>query len=162
MAKRLLFPLIAILLVLSLASCKREVKMEHCELGILLPEDFALHNAEGTFDLAYSDGELVVGLVRLSYDAAILDGIPATLTREEFARFYLAESGKETKGIFEYGDCHYFTYTEVNGGISYRYTHTFYTTPYAYFVISFISYESGQWGLEQTLSLTKSVYLKNI
>ena len=108
MRKFLLFLILP--LALSLVSCSREVRAEHCELGIILSSDFEPCDTGGAFDLAYSDGELTVGMVRVSYAALVDSGIPATLSVRELAELYRASSG-HSKTVFDYGDTVYYTYT---------------------------------------------------
>ncbi len=144
--------------IFTLASCSREVRAEHCELGILLPSGFELLDAEGAFDLAYSDGELTVGITRVSFAVLVDSGISATLSPREFAAVYRNAAGISKK-VFDYGDTAYYSYTENAGGISYRYTPTFIRTPYAYFIITFIAREGGAWDIESALALTAKVYL---
>ena len=136
--------------------------MEHCELGITLPKGFSKYDSGGTFDVAYTDGDLIVGMVRVSFSAGMNDGISATLTSHSFGEVYCLRAGLEDKTVFDYGDTSYVSYTNTVEGYKYRYTHTFYTTPYAYFIISFISHDGGIWGVEDALKLTGGVYLINI
>ena len=154
--------LFTVICILTFASCKREVRMEHCELGILLTSEFEPYDTDGTFDVAYTDGELIVGMSRVSYPAGLEDGIASTLTARAFASLYAERSGRGDEAIFDYGDCAYFSYVGAANRNIYRYTHTFYKTPYAYFVISFISSEGGVWSVEDTLKLTDRVYLINV
>ena len=160
--KRFISCLIFIAILFSLGSCSSEVRMEHCELGIILPDGFEPYDSDGTFDVAYTDGELIAGLARVSYPAGIESGVSSTLTAHSFAEIYADRSGRVDSIVFDYGDCAYFTYADTVDYTTYRYTHTFYKTPYAYFVISFISKEGSAWSIEGTLKLTKNVYLINL
>ena len=98
----------------------------------------------------------MVGISRLSHITATENGILATHSPLKFAEIYRDRTGHD-EAIFEYGDVPYYSYVSNKG---YRYIPTFYRTPYAYFIITFISQEGGEWGVEEILTLTRKVFLK--
>ena len=158
--KRAAFFLAVLLAVLSLASCEREVDARHCELGIILPAGFEKMEAPESFDLCYSDGTLTVGISRMSYASALEEEIPDSLTARSFAALYSTRSGRTDARISDYGDAVYYTYVDkADDGRLIRYTPTFYKTPYAYFILTFIA-ESSAVTLEETLCHTANVYLE--
>lgn len=131
-----------IVLLFSLISC--DVNREYCEIGIVLSGEYKEYDADGTFDVAYSNGEMIVGILRFSTEACLEEGIPITMTPLKFADFYKnnIDSGDNATATIEHGDVPYFTYIKENGGIKYLYTPTFYKSYYAYFLIMFITPES--------------------
>ena len=137
--------LLSLLLILSLvlvASTSCSTVRRHCEISIDLPSRFTDYDSGKSFDLAYSDGSIIVGILRLSFDACLKDNVPITMSPESFAAFY-RKSASGVDGLTEvevYGDVPYFSY-ELDGEGSGRYFYmpTFYVSPYAYFVISFIT-----------------------
>lgn len=155
MTKKTIALLLALILSLFLFSCKKEVVMEHCEVRMTLSREFErIENSD--FDVAYSDGELVIGFTRISYSAAATEGIPASLSEEAFARLYADKVGLSRDLISSYGD---FTYLSCMLESYHRSTDVFIRTPYAYFIVSFTHKEGGKWTLEKTLSLLKEISL---
>ena len=131
---------LAIILILSvLCSCKESKSArKYCEIEIVLPESFEDYQEDKVFDAAYTDGELIVGIQRLSFDAGLEDGVPATLTPKSFAGYYLKRT--ETKAeILEHGYVPYAIFTMETGLGAYDYLLSFYRTDYAYFIITFIA-----------------------
>ncbi len=151
----------AVLLLASLllTACGGTVRAEHCELGINLPNGYKKHDTGGAFDLSYASDTIVVGITRISHSAAINDNIPPTLEPKGFCELYMSRAG-HTGDVFLYGDVPYYTYTNTGeGGKSYTCAATFYRSPYAYFVITFITDSIFGASLEDMLSLTNGVYL---
>ena len=131
--------LLVIALVFSLVSCAP--RYQHCELGILLPDSFEKYEIGKAYDVAYSDGTMIVGMLRFSFAACLNAGIPITMNQDKWAEYYLehAEGLDNLSEINRRGSTPYFTYTmEGDDGATYRYIPSFYITPYAYFVITFI------------------------
>lgn len=128
------------LVTLFIFSCERDkgVKYSHCEIEITLSESFSEYEAKESFDLAFTDGRMIVGVQRLSFDAGIEDNVPATLTPLTFAEYYLHRTGTEAE-IFEYGYVPYAVFTMSEALESYCYLLSFYRTDYAYFIITFIT-----------------------
>ncbi len=136
---RVLAALLVLSLVFLLASCAP--RYEHCELGIRLPESFERYEIGKAYDVAYSDGTMIVGMLRFSFGACPNAGIPITMDQYRWAEYYLehAEGLDNLSEIKTRGSTPYFTYTmEGDDGATYRYIPSFYITPYAYFVITFI------------------------
>ena len=158
--RRTLSLLLCILMTLFAVSCSSDVRAEHCELGIVLPAGFEKIDTDLAFDLAYSDGEMVVGITRLSFDAVYESGIPATVSIREFAELYQMSSGMK-QIIYDFGDTVFYSYTKIGSGTAYQYVPTFYKTPYAFFVITFIIDSLGWRSAEEALELSSSVYLIN-
>ena len=142
MKRKILISLLLIIAtLLSLSSCDKGQRIEYCELGIILTKDFKSYDAEGSFSVAYSDGKTVVGISRFSFVDCEELGLPSTMTPLKLAEVYLErmDLGAD-RGVESQGDVPYFTYTasSADGGL-YFYMPTFYRTPYAYFVITFIT-----------------------
>ena len=111
------------------------------ELVMRLPDEFETYEAKDVYDSAYSDGSIIVGILRLSFDKCASDGIPTTMSPESFAEHYkkLALSGIPTTDTVRSGDVVYYTYsmTTASGSV-YTYVPTFYFSPYAYFVVTYV------------------------
>ena len=136
MIKRILFAFVALITVVSLISCRKEEKIfGHAELRLPLSSDFQEFRAE-SFDVAYTNGTLVVGAFRVSFDAGAELGIPDFLTAEQFARLYLSETGREAE-IKKHGLMPYYEYTEIQDGLQNSYLASFFRSKYAYFIVVF-------------------------
>ena len=158
--------LIALLLVLAtvLSSCSKEKRVEYCELGIVLTEDFEPYDSEGAFNVSYSDGNVMVGIARYSFVDCEQLGLATTYMPSKLASVYLEMMGRTVdEGVKKYGDIPYFTYTEIaSDGSRFFYMPTFYRTPYAYFVITFITPKAREAeGREEFFKYMDSVYLLN-
>ena len=138
MLKRMLSAFLVVL-TLFLCSCEKET-FSHCEMTIPLDESFERIDLEG-FDAAFSDGLLSVALTRISFDAAVNNGIPDTLSSNQFARFWLIECGRDVEPTL-YGGVDCAEYTDVMGGISYTTVGAFYRSKYAYFIVVFTTESS--------------------
>ena len=138
---RLLSALLLISAVFSFVACAKKNRFEYCELGIVLNGDFEEYDSEGAFNVAYSDGNVIVGITRYSFVDCEEYGLLSTFTPLKLAEVYLGKMNRESdNGIEKHGDVPYFTYTEYSDdGSAYFYMPTFYRTPYAYFVITFIT-----------------------
>ena len=136
---------IAILLILSLlfslTSCSDAQRVEYCELGIVLTKDFKPYETDGAFNVAYSDGSVIVGIARYSFVNCEELGLLTTFTPLKLANVYLEMMDRTVdETVKKRGDIPYFSYTETaEDGSEYFYMPTFYRTPYAYFVITFIT-----------------------
>ena len=146
MKKRYKFrPLVALLLLLSLSlsSCgggneKDGIKIEHNELGIVLPRSFSRLDASDSFDIAYSNGEIFVGILRISLDYAAEANMPTTLTPMKLCEYYRRESETEnSSSIAVHGDVPYYSYYDTSSSVRLFCISAFYRTPYAYFIIIF-------------------------
>lgn len=150
----------------SIVSCKtdNETRVEFCELGIVLGEGFETYDSEGAFNVAYSDGKTIVGISRFSFVDCEEYGILTTFTPRKFAEVYLQRLGRTVdEGVKLHGDVPYFTYTNVDSdGQTYFYMPTFYRTPYAYFLITFITPKTREAvGRVEFLDYTSTVYILN-
>ena len=164
-AKRMLLSLILLCYICScFLSCGEKTKdVSYCELGMFLPSDFEEYDSEGVFDLALKSEDVVVGFIRLSFDAAIDDGIPATLSPLKFATEYRKLTGKQDVATEakEHGDVAYFTYSSESDGEAIVYLPTFYKSFYAYFVVTFIGKGMSEEELaSRCLPYTESAYLE--
>ena len=158
-----IIPFILILaIVVSLASCQKDKRVEYCELGIVLPKEFTPYDSDGAFNVAYSDGNSIVGILRYSFVDCDELGIATTFTPYKFAGVYLDMLDRQVDTpVKEHGDVPYFTYTVTkDDGSRYFYMPTFYRTPYAYFVITFITPKAREdAGRAEFLQYTSTVYI---
>ena len=135
MIRRTLLTLCSILLVISLiTSCSDYKTFNHCELYIRLPSEFEDVGATDSFDLLMSNGDVSVGVSRMSFGAAYENGIPDTLTDKAFAEYFLMQSGKVLT-VYTRDGVPYFSYTEELDGNEYYCVATFYRSLYAYFLV---------------------------
>ena len=156
--KKKILALLVLVCTVVLGSCSREINVEHCEMGIVLPSEFKEYNADGAFDIAYACDTVIVGISRISYEAAIADGISATLTAKQFANLYKTANLHDGR-VRDFGDVPYYSYKITTDTASLSYYQTFYKTPYAYFVITFITPSVGGVSSNDILNLTNNVYL---
>ena len=159
--KALISFLLIISIVTSFVSCK-SANVEYCELGIVLTNDFGSYDSDGAFNVAYSDGNTIVGIARYSFVDCIELGLLTTYTPRKLAEVYLDMMDRTVdEGIKVHGDVPYFTYTEsAEDGSSFFYMPTFYRTPYAYFVITFITPKSREaQGRVEFLEYISTVYI---
>ncbi len=156
MVKKLLAIILLLATCLAAASCDGEVVYGHAELEIALPEDFREFEAE-SFDAAYTDGQALVGILRISYDASFNEGVPDFLTPEQFARFYKTATKREAE-IALHGATPYYEYTEKQDGVENAYLASFYRSKYAYFAVVFATPKLFYGELKsEFLSYTESV-----
>ena len=159
---RLISLIFALALLLSFSSCNGYKKFEYCEMGIALKKDFREYDSDGSFNAAYSDGKTIVGITRFSFVDCEEYGLLSTYSPEQLAKVYLYRLGEENVGeIMTQGDVPYFSYSAPSAdGIYYFYMPTFYRTPYAYFVITFITPASRKdEGRVEFLDYISSVYI---
>ena len=152
-------------LLFSLVACG-ERSYEHCEIGIRLGSDFSEYDSDGRFDMSYSDGRVVIGVLRFSFEACLKGDIPITMSDYTFAKYYRNRAG-EIENVTEvalHGYLPYFSYTLTGeGNVEYRYVATFYTTPNAYFLVMYITPESILQKTRGEISeLIEKVYFKAI
>ena len=140
MVKKILTVFLIISLAFTVVSCDKEKVFGHAELTIALTDDFSEIEAE-SFDAAYSNGESVVGIYRISFAAGFNQGIPDFLTAREFASFYMKASGRNVE-IKEAHNVPYYEYTEEQEGLMNSYLASFFRSKYAYFVILFATSEA--------------------
>lgn len=134
--------LVVISVLFSMFSCSNEQAFEYCELGIVLTNDFDKYESNGAYDAAYADGELIVGMTRISFVESEEFGILTTHTPEKFARVYCDTYVAKGVEIFQHKDVPYYSYVNKGAdGYRYFYMLTFYRTPFSYFIITFITPE---------------------
>ena len=133
--KRSCAALVFLVLFTSLFSCAEKMDFGHAELRISLPKSFKDFEVQG-FDKAYSDGESVVAIYRVSFEAGREDGIPDFLTTEQFARLYLKSTSRKAE-IKNHNFTAYYEYTEPAGGENSSYLASFYRSKHAYFLVLF-------------------------
>lgn len=164
--------LVSLLLVIAIAtsfvSCRSDglgsnaLRVEYCELGIILTKDFKAYDSGGVYNVAYSDGKTIVGIARYSFVDCEEYGLLTTFTPLKLANVYLEMMDRTVdEAVQKQGDVPYFTYTETaEDGSQYFYMPTFYRTPYAYFVITFITPKNREAeGRVEFLEYIKTVYL---
>ena len=160
--KGFLSALLILAMLLALPSCNRDRRVEYCELGIILPKDFDEYDSDGAYNIAYSDGKTIVGIARYSFVDCEEYGLLTTFTPMKLAEVYLDMMDRTVdETVKKQGDVPYFTYTETaDDGSQYFYMPTFYRTPYAYFVITFITPKVREvQGRVEFLEYIKTVYL---
>ena len=160
--KGILSTLLILSMLLTLPSCNRDRRVEYCELGIILPKDFDEYDSDGVYNIAYSDGKTIVGIARYSFVDCEEYGLLTTFTPMKLAEVYLDMMDRTVdETVKKQGDVPYFTYTETaDDGSQYFYMPTFYRTPYAYFVITFITPKVREvQGRVEFLEYIKTVYL---
>lgn len=122
-------------LSLSLLSCSDgDGVFSYCELRIPLTEDFYSVEDEN-FDATYSNGDYAVAILRISFVAAVREGIPETMSAYEFGSFWIERCQREANLIS--GDTVYCEYYETQSNTEYFYLEAFYRSAYAYFVVLF-------------------------
>ena len=123
-------------LLVALASCRGGDYYTHCELTLPLEKEYERVASE-SFDAVYSDGRASVYMTRISFDAAFADGIPDTYSALEFARFYRLNNGHTELEINTSSHVPRYSYFGSDGGQELFMMHTFYRTPYAYFIVTY-------------------------
>lgn len=137
MFKRIFALFAAVVFTLSAVSCSSDkAKYTYCELTIDLPDGFySVKNDD--FDVVYSNGRYMTAILRISFQAAVMENIPETLTPYEFGEFWIEKCErdatlKKENSVY----CEYFEYDEKTEK-EYFYLEAFYRSAYAYFVILF-------------------------
>ena len=155
---------IAFVLLLStlfaLLSCEKK-KYEYCEFGLRLTDDYEEVELKDTFDKAYKNKRVLVGINRLSFDACLENGLLTTHTPKKLATIYKEKIEKtdKTSQVFESGDVPFFTYKRLSDGVEYLYVATFYVSQYAYFVVTFITPNTNETALvEEFLRIANTMY----
>lgn len=126
--------------LLLLTSCGTE-DFTYCELRLPLGGEFRSEASEG-FDATYTDGSATVFVTRISFEAAFADGIPDTYSPLAFARFYQLNNSHTGLEIDTSSHVPRYSYTGSDGEASLFMMHTFYRTPYAYFIVTYSCAES--------------------
>lgn len=131
MIKKIIAALLFLSLSFGLFSCGEDYS--HCELTLSLTEDFERRETD-EFDLMYSNGACACALLRISFAAAITQGIPDYLTAYEFGKTWLKICGREST-VITLPEVDYCEYYESQEKTDYYYLAAFYRSPYAYFVV---------------------------
>ena len=141
MNKRPVALLIIVIMLISLASCS-DGGYSYCELSIPLDDGFVAVETED-FDRAFSDGEAVVAILRISFAAANKEGFGEVMTPLEFGRFWTKRCGREADVQNEGG---VFFASYYNGGTTGEdfYLEAFYRSKNAYFVVLFATTKSNE------------------
>ena len=141
-------------------SCSDNVEFAHCELTLVLDDGFEAEKSE-EFDLLLSNGDAVVSLTRISFDAGVESGIDETYTAKGFAAFFMNKSGKSEELLMR-GDVPYYTYTEKVNGSDIFYTVTFYRSFNAYFMVAYATplENKNEWS-ERFLGYAEDAYFND-
>lgn len=135
MIKRNVAFLLALLLCFTFVSCSDEPTVfSHCELTIPLSESFSEVEDEN-FDVTYTDGESVVAILRISFEAAVNSGISNLMSAYEFGEYWVMRCEREA--TVKRGSTVYCEYYDSQGGREQYYLEAFYRSKYAYFVVLF-------------------------
>ena len=135
MIKKSVCIFLSFLLCLSLASCSDGPRIySHCELSIQLPESFYEYE-DKNFDVSYTDGTDAVAILRISFDAAVNEGISNLMTAYEFGEYWISRCQREANLIG--GDTVFCDYFEGDGASGQYYLEAFYRSKHAYFVVLF-------------------------
>ncbi len=146
MIKRISLWLVLSILASLLISCSnKDQKYSYAELSLPLSADF-YETEEENFDVAFTNGESVVAVIRLSFSAAIAEGIVETMTPTEFGKYWLKRCGRSAD-VKNTDSTTYATYYDNNG---YFYLEAFYRSEYAYFVVLFAADSDKEEALKPT------------
>ena len=155
MVKRVLLRLIALVMILSLASCNSDTVYSHCELVLPLEDEY-VELESAVYDKVYTNETYVITVTRISFEAGMNEGIPETLSLPQFAEYYLKKCSREANIIK--GEIVYCEYYASEGGVEHFYFESFYRSPYAYFIVLFASDSS----IEEEARNDFIEYAKNI
>ena len=154
--------MVTFVFTLSVVSCSDgDTAFSYCELRIGLDEDFYTVENEN-FDAVYSNGKYTVAILRISFVAAVSEGIPETMTPYEFGEFWIQKCAREANLIKDGSVyCEYYDYGEDSED-GYFYLESFYRSAYAYFVILFaVDSDLEQAGRADFLRYAESVNFTN-
>lgn len=115
--------------------------------------------SDKNFDAVWSNGKYTVALLRISFVAAVNEGIAETMTPYEFGLFWIDKCELDAN-IINGGTvyCEYYAYG-TDGEAEVFYLEAFYRTAYAYFVILFAApVTEEEAGRVDFLNYAKSVY----
>lgn len=135
MYKQALALLLFFITVFSLWSCKSEPSFYHAEMVIPLPDEYSI-TENSDFDKTFTNGESAVAVLRISFAAAINEGIPDTFGADEFALLWLIKNDREAQMQVKDG-VDFCEYYENVLGVEYYYLAAFYRSHHAYFVVLF-------------------------
>ena len=141
MIGRFLTLLILMGILLGSVSCgSSPVTYSHCELSVTVDPDYEKRESED-FDLLISNGETAIGVFRISFLAALDQGISDTYTAKGFAAYCMNKTGKSDTLLMR-GDVPYYTYVEHRTSGDVYYTVSYFRSMHAYFEVAFASAES--------------------
>ncbi len=156
MIKKTVSAFLVVLLCFSLACCSNEPTVySHCELTIPLAESFSeVENKD--FDVTYTDGESVVAILRISFEAGLNSGISNLMSAYEFGEYWLLRCGRDAAIVR--GEAIYCEYYDSEGGYEQYYLEAFYRSKHAYFVVLFTTAaENGEKNLGKFLEYAEGV-----
>lgn len=152
--------LMLILIALSLVGCSDEaMTFSHCELSLVTDGGFE-ERESADYDLLLSNGEIAIGVLRLSFLAALDLGISDTYTAKGFAAFRMHET-KKSDEIKMHADVPYFTYTEERENGDYYYTVAYFRSMYAYFEVAFASAYNDEATNSEILKIIEEIYFND-
>ena len=141
MIKRIFAVILTLCMAFSIFSCKG-TEYSHCELVLPLSADYQ-PAVDELYDKLYTDGQSSVAILRISFDAAVLEGISDAHTAEEFGRYWLLQCGRVATVKSE-PNVDYCEYYDSSTGLEYYYLVAFYRTPNAYFIVLFMSDKASE------------------
>lgn len=157
--KRILSVILLLAIAVSLFSCSDESKFGHAELVISLTDDYYRTESEKGYDKVYTNGERIIAITRLSFDA---DGISEFMSPYEFGEFWLGKFERNTEIETSPSGVAYATYYDGYGDSEVFYLEAFIRAPYAYFVILGAAPVADRDGaMSYFLDVINNVYIKN-
>lgn len=156
MIKKIVSALLVVLLCLSFVSCSDGPTVySHCELTIPLADSFREIENEN-FDVTFTDGETVVAILRISFEAAIKNGISNVMNAYEFGEYWLMRCERDASIVR--GSVVYCEYYDSQDGHEQYYLEAFYRSKFAYFVVLFAtSANNGEKNLGKYLEYAEDV-----
>ena len=148
MRNRLASLLLCFCMLICFVSCNRGPRFSHAELAIMLPDSFHEMESED-FDAAFTDGQTAVGVLRISFAAALVEGIPETFDESEFGRFWLVKCNRAA-AMQKKNGVNFCEYSETVSGEEYYYLAAFYRSMNAYFVVLFGTEAQKEFELRDT------------
>ena len=138
MTKRLCVLALLLAFAVLLFGCGGDVSFTFLDINLTLPAGYREEAAPESANMLLTDGQSTVTVKRLSIIDAEEQGISGSYSDKQFAEFFLIRSGIDSN-IASYGDVPYYSYYESSGAGKLFCISAFYRTPYAYFVITFIT-----------------------
>ena len=139
MLKKIIALILATLSLFTFTSCGGP-KYAHCELVLNLPDSFSERESDD-YDAVFSDGEVFVGILRVSFAAGVTDGIPETMTATEFGELWNDRCSRFAD-VKNKGGVTFSEYYDYYGGVDGYYFEAFYRSEHAYFVVLFATQKS--------------------
>ena len=157
MIKRVVFLLVTVGILLTFTSCSSEPSLlSYCEMRMPLGEGF-YQTEDENFDVVYSNGKYLIAVLRISFVAAVSEGIAETMTPYEFGEFWIEKCQRDANLINDGAVyCEYYGNSEDKEQF---YLEAFYRSQYAYFVVLFASdSEAEDVGRVEFLNYAESIY----